>query len=186
MTRRKRNDHWLNTQLWKLPIDEWIGLILSLGAIVSLLCIFLIRRHTLEYHLEHTFAISDPEFFGSALALSDPVPIESNAIEVLQNGDEYFPAMLEAIRAAKKTVNFEAYIVYSDEVGRAFCEALSERARGGLEVRVLVDGMGWGCSLNNSDVRLMQRAGCKLTYYHPTRSWRVDRTNRRSHRLLRM
>src|SRR5205823_8512177 len=171
MTRRKRNDHWLNTQLWKLPIGEWIGLILSLGAIVSLLCILLIRRHTLEYHLEHTFAISDPEFFGSALALSDPVPIESNAIEVLQNGDEYFPATLEAIRAAKKTVNFEAYIVYSDEVGRAFCEALSERARGGVEVRVLLDGIGSGWSLNNSDVRLMQRAGCKFTYYHPTHSY---------------
>src|SRR5437660_3511597 len=102
MTRRKRNDHWLNTQLWKLPIGEWIGLILALGAIVSLLCILFIRRHTLEYHLEHTFAVSDQEFFGSALALSDPVPVESNAVEVLQNGDEYFPAMLEAIRTAKR------------------------------------------------------------------------------------
>jgi cardiolipin synthase len=184
MTRRKRNDHWLNTQLWKLPIGEWIGLILALGAIVSLLCILLIRRHTLEYHLEHTFAISDPEFFGSALALSDPVPTESNAIEVLQNGDEYFPAMLEAIRTAKKTINFEAYIVYSDEVGRAFCEALSERARAGIEVRVLLDGVGSGWSLNNSDVRMMEHAGCKFTYYHPTHSWRVDRTNRRSHRRV--
>ena len=184
MTRRKRNDHWLNTQLWKLPIGEWISLILALGAIVSLLCILLIRRHTLEYHLAHTFTISDPEFFGSALALSDPVPIESNAIEVLQNGDEYFPAMLEAIRAAKKTINFEAYIVYSDEVGRAFCEALSERARAGIEVRVLLDGVGSGWSLNNSDVRMMEHAGCKFTYYHPTHSWRVDRTNRRSHRRV--
>ena len=129
---------------------------------------FSIRRHTLEYHLEHTFAISVLEFFGSALALSDPVPIESNAIEVLQNGDEYFPAMLEAIRTAKKTINFEAYIVYSDEVGRAFCEALSERARAGVEVRVLLDGVGSGWSLNNSDVRMMKRAGCDFTYYHPT------------------
>src|SRR4029077_15968775 len=135
-------------------------------------------------HLEHAFAISDPEFFGSALALSDPVPIENNAIEVLENGDEYFPAMLEAIRTAKKTVNFEAYIVYSDEVGRAFCEALSERARAGIEVRVLLDGVGSGWSLNNSDVRMMEHAGCKFTYYHPTHSWRVDRTNRRSHRRI--
>src|SRR5438067_11485167 len=110
MTRRKRNDHWLNTQLWKLPIGEWIGLILSLGAIVSLLCILLIRRHTLEYHLEHTFAIRDPAFFGSALSLTYPEPIESNAIDVLQNCDEYLSAMLEAIRAVTKTGNFDAYI----------------------------------------------------------------------------
>ena len=116
MARRRRSDHWLNTHWWILTLGEWIGLVLALGAIVSLPCILLIRRHTLEYHLEHTFAVGDPEFLGSALAMSDPVPIEGNAIEVLQNGDEYFPAMLDAIRAAKKTVNFEAYIVYSDEI----------------------------------------------------------------------
>src|SRR5256884_765352 len=165
MTRRKRNDHWLNTQLWKLPIGEWIGLVLALGAIVSLLCILLIRRHTLEYHLEHTFAVSDPEFLGSALAMSDPVPIEGNAIEVLQNGDEYFPAMLDAIRGAKKTINFEAYIFDSDEVGHAFRDALCERALAGLEVRVLLDGLGCSWSLDNSDVRQMKKAGCKFAYY---------------------
>jgi cardiolipin synthase len=184
MARRKRNDHWLNTKFWKLTFGEWIGLILALGAIISLLCILLIRRHTLEYHLEHTFAVTDPEFFGSALAMADPVPIEGNAIEVLQNGDEYFPAMLDAIRAAKKTVNFEAYILYSDEIGRTFCDALAERARAGVEVRVLLDGVGSGWSLNNSDVRMMKRADCKFAYYHPTHSWRVDRTNRRSHRRV--
>src|SRR5437899_11600281 len=90
--------------------------------------------------------------------------------------------MLEAIRTAKKTINFEAYIVYSDEVGRAFCEALSERARAGVEVRVLLDGVGSGWSLNNSDVRIMKRAGCKCTYYHPTHAWRVDGMNSRGHR----
>jgi len=53
-----------------------------------------------ERYPGHRFAVSDPEFFGSALALADPVPIEGNAIELLQNGDEYFPAMLSAIRGA--------------------------------------------------------------------------------------
>src|SRR3954470_17518459 len=184
MARRNKDDHWLNSRWWKFAIGEWIALILALCAVVSLLCILLIRRHTLEYYLEHTFAVADPEFFGSALALADPVPIEGNAIEVLENGDAYFPAMLHAIRAAKSTVNFEAYIVHSDEIGRAFCEASSARARAGVEVRVLLDGVGSGWSLNNSDVRMMEQAGCKFAYYHPTRSWRVDRTNRRSHRRI--
>jgi cardiolipin synthase A/B len=184
MARLKKDDHWLNSRWWKFAIGEWIALILALCAVVSLLCILLIRRHTLEYHLEHTFGVGDPEFFGSALALADPVPIEGNAIEVLQNGDAYFPAMLQAIRGAKNTVNFEAYIVYSDEIGRAFCEALSAQARAGVAVRVLLDGVGSGWSLNNSEVRMMQEAGCKFAYYHPTRSWRVDRTNRRSHRRV--
>jgi cardiolipin synthase len=182
--KRRKKDHWLNLTWWELEIGEWIGLTLAVLAVVALLCIFLIRRHTLEYHLGHTFAVSDPEFFGSALALTGPVPIDGNTIEILENGDSYFPAMLEAIQSAKKTINFEAYIFYSDEVGRAFRDALCERARGGVAVRVLLDGVGSSWSLDNSDVRLMREAGCKFEYYHPTHSWRVDRTNRRTHRRV--
>jgi cardiolipin synthase len=52
----------------------------------------------------------------------------------------------------------------------------------GVEVSLLIDGIGSGWSLDNSDVRMMRDAGCKVAYYHPTLSLRVDRTNRRSHR----
>jgi cardiolipin synthase len=69
-------------------------------------------------------------------------------------------------------------------VGRQFRDAFCERARAGIEVRILLDGIGSGWSLDNSDVDLMKKAGCKFAYYHPTASWRVDRTNRRSHRRL--
>ena len=181
---RSRSSHWLNQRWWKLAWAEWIVLCLGFLAIVLVFCIFFIRRQSLEYRLEHTFAVRDPEFFGSALALSDPVPIGGNKIEILANGDEYFPAMLQAIRAARRTVNFGAYILHSDEVGRQFRDAFCERARAGVEVRVLLDGIGSGWSLDNSDVRMMRDAGCKFSYYHPTFSWRVDRTNRRSHRRI--
>ena len=168
----------------ELEVMEWVAIGIAFLGLVAIFCIFFIRRHVLEYHLEHTYGVSDPEFFGSALALSDPVPLAGNKIELLQNGDEYFPAMLAAIRGAKKTINFEAYIVYSDEVGRTFRDALIERARAGVEVRVLLDGLGSGWSLDNSDVRMMKKAGCKFAYYHPLLSWRIDRTNRRSHRRV--
>lgn len=153
-------------------------------AIVLIFCLFFIRRHTLPYHFEHTFSVSDPEFVGSALALGNPVLIPGNKIDMLQNGDGYFPEMLNAIRGARKTINFEAFILYSDAVGVQFRDALSERARAGVEVRVLLDGIGSGWSLNNSDVKMMQQAGCKFSYYHPTHSWRADRTNRRTHRRI--
>ena len=143
---------------------------------MAVFCIFFIRRHVIEYHLDHTFGVSDPEFFGSALALSDPVPLTGNKIELLQDGDAYFPAMLAAIRGAKKTINFQAYIVDSDKIGWAFRDALIERARAGVEVRVLLDGLGSGWSLNNSDVKMMKEAGCKFAYYHPLLSWR-DRSH---------
>ena len=170
-----RSSHWLNQRWWKLALAEWCGLILGFLAIVLIFCLFFIRRHSLEYHLEHTFAVRDPEFFASALALSDPIAIPGNKIEMLANGDEYFPAMLKAIRSAQKTVNFATYILHSDEVGYQFRDAFCERAAAGVEVRVLLDGIGSGWSLDNSDVEMMKKAGCKFAYYHPTASWRVDR-----------
>jgi cardiolipin synthase len=182
--KRARSSHWLHRQWWRFAVAEWIGLSLAFLALVLIFCVFFIRRHTLEYRLEHTFAVRDPEFFGSALALSDPVPIGGNKIDLLSNGDEYFPAMLKAIGSAEKTVNFGAYILHSDEVGRQFRDAFCERAKAGVEVRILLDGIGSSWSLDNSDVRMMQEAGCKFAYYHPTASLRVDRTNRRSHRRV--
>jgi cardiolipin synthase len=176
---RKRSRSW-----YELEAMEWFGVVLGFLTIVALFCIFFIRRHVIEYHLDHTYTVNSPAFFGSALALAGPVPLPGNRVDLLINGDQYFPAMLGAIRAAKKTVNFEAYIVYSDPVGRAFRDALIERARNGVEVRVLLDGLGSSLHLDNSDVRLMKEAGCKFAYYHPLLSWRVDRANRRSHRRI--
>ena len=185
MTRKRaRSSHWLNTQYWKFAIGEWIALTLTFLTLVLLFCLFIIRRHTIPYHFEHSFSVRSPEFIGSALALSQPVLLSGNKIELLQNGDEYFPAMLQAIRRARKSINFEAFIFYSDSIGRAFRDALCERARAGVEVRIMLDGIGSGWRLDNSDVRMMKEAGCKFAYYHPTHSWRVDRTNRRSHRRV--
>src|SRR3977135_4045531 len=181
---RARSSHWLHQQWWRVALAAWFGLSVGFLVVVLIFCLFFIRRHSLEYHLEHTFAVRDPEFFGSALALSDPVPIAGNKIELLTNGDQYFPAMLKAIGSAKKTVNFATYILHSDEIGRQFRDAFCERARAGVEVRLLRDGIGSGWGLDNSDVRMMEKAGCKFSYYHPTASWRVDRTNRRSHRRI--
>lgn len=182
--KRARSSHWLNQYWWRLAIAEWIGVASVFLALVLVFCVFFIRRHSLEYNLEHTFTVRDAEFFGSALALSDPVPIAGNRIELLANGDEYFPAMLKAIGSAEKSVNFAAYILHSDEIGRQFRDVFCERAKAGIEVRILLDGIGSGWSLDNSDVRMMRDAGCKFAYYHPTASWRVDRTNRRSHRRV--
>ncbi|MBA2622167.1 MAG: cardiolipin synthase B [Chthoniobacterales bacterium] len=178
------SENWLNKSRGVLPTGHWIALGLAFIGIVLVFCLFFIRRQTLEYRLEHTYSIASPEFFPSALALSNPVPLEGSKIDLLQNGDQYFPAMLGAIRSAQKTINFAAYIFKSDGVGHQFRDALIERARAGVQVRVLLDGIGSGWSLDNSDVRMMTDAGCKFAYYHPVASWRMDRTNRRSHRRV--
>jgi cardiolipin synthase len=179
-----RPGHWLNIRWWRFAVGEWIALTLSFLAIVVLFCLFFIKRHTIQYHFQHGFSVADPEFVGSALALANPILVGGNKIELLSNGDKYFQAMLDAMEAARKTINFEAFILYSDDTGRQFRDVLCQRARDGIEVRVLLDGIGSGWRLKNSDVAMMKKAGCKFAYYHPTHSWRVDRTNRRSHRRI--
>ena len=151
---------------------------------VLILCILFVRRDTVEYYLDHEFTVRDPEFFPSAHALSDPLPITGNKIEVLHNGNMIFPAMLEAIRGARESVNFEAFLFHSGEVASHFRDALAERARSGVRVRVLLDGLGSGAALDDSYVKELKDAGCSFAYYHAVLSWRIDRMNRRTHRRV--
>ena len=89
------------------------------------------------YELPHGFTVSEQTFLPSALP--GPAMTSGNRLELLENGDAIFPAMLAAIASAQKTVNFEAYIFWSGEVATRFREALVERATHGVAVRVLLE-----------------------------------------------
>lgn len=68
--------------------------------------------------------------------------IPGNSVRILKDAAENFPAWLDAIRAAERTVYFESYIIGDDPVGREFVQALAERARAGVRVRLLYDWLG--------------------------------------------
>ena len=179
-----RSSAWLRKKKARLPIGVWLMfLVLAIGGF-AIFSILFVRRNVLDFRPEHTFSVADPAFFGSAHALADPLPVPGNKITLLHNGDEIFPALLAAIQGAKKSVNFEAFLFDSGTVGSAFRDAFSERARAGVRVRVLLDGVGSSNKLDNSDVDTMKAAGCHFAYYHPTRAWRVDKLNRRTHRRI--
>ena len=78
---------------------------------------------------------------GVAGMLNVPL-LRGGTVKVLQNGDQFYPAMLEALKGAKDSINFEVYIYEPDEIGRQFMDVLMERARAGIEVRMLLDGFG--------------------------------------------
>jgi len=175
---------FLEKRWWRLSIRIWLTSALTLLVVALVASLLFIRRPVVAYRPEHTIGVRDPAFFASAHALVDPVPMLGNRIELLHNGKEIFPAMLGAIKSARHSVNFEAYLFHSGSVGSQFRDALCERAQAGVTVRVLLDGVGSGLGLKNSDVEIMKRAGCQFAYYHATRSWRLDRINRRSHRRI--
>jgi len=73
--------------------------------------------------------------------LNSPI-LQGGEVTILQNGNAFYPAMLDAINNASDSVNFEVYIFEPDEVGRQFMDAFKARARAGVEVRLLLDGFG--------------------------------------------
>lgn len=137
----------------------------------------------IRYQLEHRFAVSDPQFVRSMNHLLGPGILAGNRITALQNGDEIFPAMLGAIRGARETITFETYIYWSGDIGKKFSEALSERARAGVKVHVLLDAVGTG-KLDQQALDGMKSAGVEVEKYHPLTWHTVARMNNRTHRKL--
>ena len=96
-----------------------------------LLLNFMPGEKKIETQLTRQYDTNDPQFRRSLGVLLGPPIIEGNKVEVLLNGDRIFPSMLEAIRGAKKTINFETYIYWSETIGREFADALAERDSAG-------------------------------------------------------
>jgi cardiolipin synthase len=162
----------------------WIILAVGLTALVVLLALNLSSRQlSVERRIEHLYGIEDPQFVRAMGSLLGPALIGGNRITALRNGDRIFPAMLEAIRSARRTINFETYIYWSGDIGREFAEALSERARAGVAVHVLLDWVGAG-KIDEELVRSMEEAGVVVLRYHPLRWYNLGRLNNRTHRKL--
>lgn len=100
---------------------------------------------------------------------------------ILQNGDAFYPAMLEAIRAARETINFQVYIFEPDAIGRQFMDAFMERARAGVEVRLLVDGFG-ALRLGRREREELKAAGVRVERFRPLALRNLVRIYRRTHR----
>jgi cardiolipin synthase A/B len=110
--------------------------------------------------------------------------VSGNAARILENGDEAFPAMLEAIRAARHSIALCTYIFDHDPTGLEFRDALAEAVRRGVEVRVLIDGVGARYS-RPPMVPILRDAGVRVARFHPELlPWRMPYFNLRNHRKI--
>jgi cardiolipin synthase A/B len=112
--------------------------------------------------------------------LNSPV-LQGGEVTILQNGDAFYPAMLDAIGKARDSVNFEVYIFEPDEIGRQFMEAFKDRARAGVEVRLLLDGFG-GIKMTKRYRDELSAAGVKVTRFRPFGLRSLVRFYKRTHR----
>jgi cardiolipin synthase len=115
--------------------------------------------------------------------LLGPALLPGNKVDTLVNGDEIFPAMLQAVRGARRSITFESYIYWKGDIGRQFAEALAERARAGVQVRVLLDWAG-SYKMDEDSINEMGRAGVQIMKYHKPRWFRFRHLNNRTHRKL--
>jgi cardiolipin synthase len=104
-------------------------------------------------------------------------------IRRLRNGTEIFPAMLASIRAATHNIEFLSFIFSDGSVAERFSDALIERAKAGVHVRVLLDAVG-GKALGNGLITRLKESGVELLVYHPISSWKFWRTTSRNHRKI--
>ena len=102
------------------------GLLLGLAGGV-LAANFIGGEKKIERRLNRLYALDDPRFVRELGVLLGPSFLEGNRPQVLRNGDEIFPAMLDAIRVATTTITFETYIYWSGAIGAEFVQALAER-----------------------------------------------------------
>lgn len=134
-------------------------------------------------NVEHRYAVSDPQFRREMSVLLGPTIVSGNQVTALQNGDEIFPAMLQAIRSAQISVTFETFIYWSGQTGEEFSQALSERARAGVPVNVIIDWVG-STRMEQSLLDSMEAAGVQLHRYRPLHWYNLGRMNNRTHRKL--
>ncbi len=159
-----------------------ITVIATLAAVIVALN-FATGEKKIERKIERLYSLKDPDFQRAMGVLLGPSIVGGNRFEVLLNGDQIFPPMLEAIRGAKKTITFESYIYWSGTIGQKFADALAERARAGVKVHVLLDWVG-SSKMDDSLLAEMEQAGVELKKFHQPHWYNLARMNNRTHRKV--
>jgi cardiolipin synthase A/B len=128
-------------------------------------------------------SLESDRFLHTLEALTDSKVNRATSLEVLTNGENFYRAELEVIRGAERSVNLEAYIFSRGEVARQYVEALTEKARAGVRVNLLLDALG-SAGVSDGAFASLTEAGGHLSWYHDFRFANLVRLNNRSHREL--
>ena len=155
----------------------WVGLSF---AFVALLLWIAQDQETLR--VKSPVDALDPRFADYVASLV-AAPIEiGDAYTVLRNGDEAFPAMLDAIDKAKSRIVFESYVFKDGEIGKRWVGALEAAAKRGVTVRVVLDSIGATMAKETEDG--LKAAGVQVLWFNPLRFWQLEETNYRTHRKV--
>ena len=158
---------------------------LSIAGALFLAWVVLVFLFTpgINYHLARRTSVHADDFLYTLQSTCQAALHHGNRVTIYTDGPEFYPAMLDAIRSATRSVNLECYIFQPGRIADQFIDVLAERARLGVNVAVVVDALGsfnlWGRPL-----RRLRQAGCRVAAYQSVQWHRLARLNNRTHREL--
>jgi cardiolipin synthase len=169
-----------STHFVEIPMVAAVSLILIvIGLTVMLWSVERGRDVHLQVKQPGDFISLLPSIVGLTQSSLDP----GNQVQLLENGDQFFPALLSDIARARASVHIESYIWWKGAICDELANALAAKAREGVEVRVLVDASG-GHKMEERLEKLMRTAGAQVRMFHPMRFSNLGRLNNRDHRKI--
>jgi len=153
------------------------------GVFLAWLILALLFTPHIPYHAEAGVDVRSDHFIHVLESTTQTALERGNRVDILSNGDVFYPAMLDAIRCARETISMECYIFKRGEIGEAFISALESRARVGVRVTLVMDAIGSFGAFRASRRRL-EAAGARVAAYQRIMWYRLGRLNNRTHREL--
>ena len=171
-------------QLWRDSKAFRVIALLSMLAVISVIVIALFSP-PLKYQLAEppAFQITSEAYVDQLEALTTSHASRRNRVEHISNGENFYPAMLEAMRGAQHSIHLEAYIFDKGEVTDRMIDVVTERARAGVKVRLVLDAVG-SMHTPRDYFDAFRQAGGRVELYHPLKWNTWIRTNNRTHREL--
>jgi cardiolipin synthase len=139
------------------------------------------NSHPALYALEPNCIANSAEFRNTMAGMTGMPLIDGNSVEIYNDGDDFYPAMLDAIESARYSVTMEQFIFWNGRVGRRFAEALADKALEGVPVKLLADAIG-SATLGEEILRILEAGGCQFAWFHPIQWQTLNRANFRTHR----
>jgi len=149
--------------------------------VIGIALLFAQDQETLR--VSSAFGAEDREFPTYTATLVGAELTSGNQYQVLTNGVRFLPAMLDAIRGAKRRISFETYIYGKGEVAGQFTTALADAAHRGIEVRLLVDAVG-AKDMEAEHAARLREAGVRIGTFNPLRWYNIEEINYRTHRKI--
>lgn len=151
-------------------------------AAVAIGGLLLIAQDQETLKLRSAIAAEDPRHPRYIATLIGTALTEGNHYEVLTNGDQFFPAMLDAIRQAKRRISFETYVYKKGTMAEQFTAAFEEAARRGVQVHLIIDSVGG--ETERAHKERLQNAGCTVAMFNTPSWYQLEELNYRTHRKI--